>query len=404
MLFKAALLAGMAVLASSKPVLDYEINLDLSPEDRYLGLFNVPGNAFNATVWKFWDVYFAGHQNLVDVLYGIVDKRGQENEEMQREINGLAAASKLPLQFVQGIQMLYEIQTLMVPIVNFTGPGVPAFEDYPEFWFPEGYEVLADIPWRGPGCTGIIALNKADGTVNHARNLDFAPVDIMYNLVYNGIFTRGGIEVFRAQMIAGYVMPITGANFVGDDGYAIERNTRYADHVGGGHEMITNLLSGRELNGWQLRTMLETETTFAGALEYLSTVPYASTEYAILSGVKKGSILARDPDGVAHVQTLGQENYHERADYIIMTNFDYYWHDVREWFDPTGGLGVFHPRRVEAQKELEKHLVLTPDVLFDTINNVGVFADTIFQAIINVEKKVWNVSQPDDPNNPPSKN
>lgn len=28
--------------------------------------------------------------------------------------------SKLPLPFVQGIQMLYELQTIMVPIVNFT--------------------------------------------------------------------------------------------------------------------------------------------------------------------------------------------------------------------------------------------------------------------------------------------
>ena len=45
--------------------------------------------------------------------------------------------------------------------------------------FPAGYEALARIPWRGPGCTGIIAIDSTDGSVNHARNLDFAPVDIM---------------------------------------------------------------------------------------------------------------------------------------------------------------------------------------------------------------------------------
>ena len=103
--------------------------------------------------------------------------------------------------------MLYEIQTLMVPIVNFTGVWPPKLEDYPPGHFPQGYEALARVPWRGPGCTGIIptATNEG-GTVYHARNLDFSPVDIMTNLVYNGIFTKGGVEIFRSQMVAGYTM------------------------------------------------------------------------------------------------------------------------------------------------------------------------------------------------------
>ena len=77
---------------------------------------------------------------------------------------GYAAESKLPLNFVHGIQLLYELQTLMLPIVNYTQPPMP-----------KGFEALARIPWRGPGCTGIIA-TCADGTVSHARNLDFSPV------------------------------------------------------------------------------------------------------------------------------------------------------------------------------------------------------------------------------------
>jgi len=68
---------------------------------------------------------------------------------------------------------------------------------------------------------------------------------------------------------------------------------------------------------------------------------------------------------------------------------------VREWFDPTGGNGAGHPRRIAAQKQLNATEVLTPEALFSVINNKGVFADTIFQAIINVEKGVWDVSQPD---------
>jgi hypothetical protein len=101
------------------------------------------------------------------------------------------------------------------------------------------------------------------------------------------------------------------------------------------------------------------------------------------------------------MQTLGEENFEERSDYIIVTNFDFFWHDIREWFDPTGGYGVGHPRRVEAQKLLNSTELgtLTSEYLFEVISSKGVFAGgsndhTIFQAIINIEKGLWNVSQP----------
>ena len=45
------------------------------------------------------------------------------------------------------------------------------------------------LPWRGPGCTGIVAQCE-DGTVYHARNLDFAPVGIMSELVYGACAAR----------------------------------------------------------------------------------------------------------------------------------------------------------------------------------------------------------------------
>ena len=81
-----------------------------------------------------------------------------------------------------------------------------------------------------------------------------------------------------------------------------------------------------------------------------------------------------------------------------MTNFDYWFHDRRELFDttgnwPNGKLGQT-PRRVAATKLLDGAPVITPDVLNSTINAENVIADTIFQAIINVEKGIWDVSQP----------
>ena len=73
--------------------------------------------------------------------------------------------------------------------------------------------------------------------------------------------------------------------------------------------------------------------------------------------------------------------------------------------DPTGGYGIGHPRRVEAQKLLNatSEGSLTPEHLYEVISSKGVFAGdadavdgdgTVFQAIINVETGLWNVSIP----------
>merc|ERR1719161_516629 len=145
---------------------------------------------------------------------------------------------------------------------------------------------------------------------------------------------------------------------------------------------------------------METTPTYDQAVTKISEAPFISTEYTIISGVKKGTILSRSPDSVAHVQKLGEPNFDERSDYIIITNWDYWDHDIREYFDPTamshgGKIGV--PRRVAAQRMLNSTEVgtLTSEFLFETIDATGILADTIFQATMNVEKKLWNVSIPD---------
>ena len=81
-----------------------------------------------------------------------------------------------------------------------------------------------------------------------------------------------------------------------------------------------------------------------------------------------------------------------------MTNFDFYWDDVREWFDPTGGNGMFHPRRIAAEKYLTEHSGegrITDEVLWGALNNKGTFADTVFQGLFNVEKDKAELTVPD---------
>lgn len=211
-------------------------------------------------------------------------------------------------------------------------------------------------------------------------------------MTYVGIFTKGGKEIFRAQMIGGYHAVLTGMR-KGPNGYGIQINTRFVDSInqaGGIKEMLHNVFTEkRNYSGWTKRKILENIDNYEAAVEAFSTKPYAATEYNIVSGVKKGTILARNPDGVAYQLPLGRNKY------VIITNFDYIYHDIREWFDPTGGKGIGHPRRPAAERILNKTDVLTPEVLFGVINDVEVMAkDTIFQVVMNVEKGLWNASLP----------
>jgi len=197
--------------------------------------------------------------------------------------------------------------------------------------------------------------------------------------------------------MAGYSCVVT-AMKTGPNGFAYETNTRFPDAAGENKEILHNLIvEKRLLNGWSARKVMEYSPDFESAVAALSTALYVAPMYNVVSGVRKGVILARDPDALAFKLTLGKPNPQSRSDYIIITNFDYWWGDIREWFDPTSSI-IGHPRRLEAQAVLNASTVLTPAVIYSAISNKGVQAyDTIFQALINVEKGLWNVTLPDLP-------
>ena len=125
------------------PVPRVTIDLDLPPANR----FDAAVAQFNASAWAVWAL-FEDHAALRDALYAVVDARGPEPDEMQQEVEGLAATSKLPVKFVQGVQALYELQTLMVPIVNFSKADNMSFAPEP---LPEKYVRRADIPLTNRG-------------------------------------------------------------------------------------------------------------------------------------------------------------------------------------------------------------------------------------------------------------
>ena len=62
-----------------RAVKTYEINLDLPPERDMKNWCRT-----STPVWGFYNKYFANDKILQDILYGISDKRGPENEEQQK--------------------------------------------------------------------------------------------------------------------------------------------------------------------------------------------------------------------------------------------------------------------------------------------------------------------------------
>jgi len=237
-------------------------------------------------------------------------------------------------------------------------------------------------------------MNKEDGMVYHGRDQDFSPAHTLQNLVYTGVFKKGGKELFKSQMIAAFTMPLTGMR-AGANGFTFETNTRYFS-TNEEKNMLKNLLDEkRPFNNWSVRKAAEECEDYECFVERVSAAKYVAPMYNVISGVKKGTILAKGTDSVTHQLTLGEPNYECRDDYIIVTNFDFWDHDIKEWVDPTSEKGLGHPRRIAAQKLLNASSTLTPDVVFSVIDDDGVRAkDTIYQALMSVEANMFNVSLP----------
>jgi hypothetical protein len=377
--------AAAAVSPSPRlPIPEFDINLDLAPEERFTEVLQ----HFKRPLLDFLQHLHANNPAVKLLLSEVVARRGPEVDEFQREIRNVARVTGIPEADAHALQMFYEMNTIMVPIENFTGtPHNMSVGDIASLLA----SFAASKVRMSVGCTGIVAMDDDDKTVYHARNLDFSFSKYMQAMAFTGIFTKNGAEVFRAQTIAGYSAILTGLR-KGPNGFGIEINTRFASHKGDFETYMHNLFTEkRPISGWTKRKILENVDNYEDAVDAFSNTPYVASEYNIVSGVKKGVVLARNPDGLAYKLPLNESS----KKYIIMTNFDYIWHDIREKFDPTTVKGIFHPRRKEAEKILDHAKVITPELLFQVLNDDGVMAkETIFQVIMNVETGLWNASLP----------
>lgn len=223
------------------------------------------------------------HAWIIPHLREVAAIRGPEDPALMEEVNFFAEVSGLPAEGIKFIQAFYEIGSIMIPIVNLTetenstetaqsADGSGVYDKYAhihgfadiigekatkmlkldkiDFADPK-YNKTAILSWfQRPMCTGIIG-RAVDGTVYHARNFDND--GILDPITYNANFTLGGKTVFISSQITGFSGAFT-AYKPGQEGFALQLNDRFPDHIGGNEQMVENyLIKKRPLVSWEIR-------------------------------------------------------------------------------------------------------------------------------------------------------
>ena len=175
------------------------------------------------------------------------------------EIRGVAAATGVPLGFIFVLNVAYELIGL---------------------------------------CTSIVAQDAA-GNVWHGRNLDFgifmgtdpqhhtwALTQPLRDALVNVEFRRGGRPLFNATTYAGFVGVHSGMR---SGAFSLTIDTRYDDSVDAGLiEFLLGKSGGREFIAFATRRALETNATYAAALDALTMYRPMGPGYIILGGANSG--------------------------------------------------------------------------------------------------------------------
>jgi N-acylethanolamine-hydrolysing acid amidase len=264
------------------------VNLDLPPEQRWVE----PLQPFIATfneILSIIDKLLPATTPKLDALGTLI--AGFLGQPYQDEMKGVAKALNTSL----GI----------VAIVNL------------------GYEVSAF-------CTSIVA-QATDGSVYHARNLDFGEgmgfTDILRNLTFEVDFQSGGVTQYSCVTYASFVGCLTG---VRPSGWAVTVNTRFPPD--GEHRPFKQLwkelveaitVKGSQVNSQLIRDALASTAKFADAKDILSNHPLIAQVYLTISGAApgEGCVITRNMTGADDVWCLDAPNGRW---YVLETNYDHW--------------------------------------------------------------------------------
>lgn len=398
---------------ASRKVPLVEIDLDLPPEER----FTKVAEQFQQPFVAFFN-RFGASPSIMGGARRIVQRRGPETPELMGEIRGIAKALRTHEYLIHAWQLVSALQSYKAPfegIVDAVNASAPSRHSSTHSYDPtydgtsaNEVEFLNAFEVPSFGNVGIIArderadgdspvwsptLKNLNGSVWHARSLGLSLPHMLQQMVYDAKFMKGGKEVYTAQMVFPLLQPFTAIRR-GHNGYSYQHNHRYIDSLEDGKLLMEKLYVERCIpSGWTARKILEETGNYEDAVKSFSTMRYPHPEYNLISGVRKGTILARDPDKLAYKLDLKKRRY------IIMTNFDFPVDDESELLQSskkkkTNKKKGLSPRE-RAQHLLDKGKVMSPMLMQNVLNDQDVVSNNaLFEAMINVEHDKYSTTLP----------
>ncbi|TNV77093.1 hypothetical protein FGO68_gene7739 [Halteria grandinella] len=168
-------------------------------------------------------------------------------------------------------------------------------------------------------CTSIVA-RMENGTIIHARNLDFDYPSMMVHLVYKALIKKDGRIVAEAAAIAGYIGFYTGLRY---DTFTVSYNVRMerlnqSDILKNiDYELKSGVLPAQQLIQ---RALLES-TSYDEAVSLIVYHPVNTPCYIILGGKARneGIVITRDRDRLNQTMSLNFKRW-----FVAQTNKDWW--------------------------------------------------------------------------------
>lgn len=274
----------------------YNINLDLPPAQRWQEICSIPDyqQQMQSFIASITDILPNNGKDIADIGDMLVEHYFPS--ELGQEITGCSQYLGVPAGWLAVVNLGYEISD---------------------------------------ACTSIVA-QAPNGTIFHARNLDFWTgiwlTDTLRNMTFQAEYTQNGSVVFKTSTFAGFVGALSGQK---PNAFSLTIDTRfYPKSQGGFKEMFLEIIAAIEETNASLvtflsREVLAAENDFFSALNNLSNDELIADVYYIVAGVSanQGAVISRNRINATDVWILDNPTRW----FEVETNYDHWVQPP--WFD-----------------------------------------------------------------------
>ncbi|KAK7091648.1 N-acylethanolamine-hydrolyzing acid amidase-like [Littorina saxatilis] len=243
-------------------------------------------------------------------------------------------------------ELLPIVQQIAVDIENLIpSPFAQEIIGIADYWgLDRGDVILMNILYDVTAfCTSIVAQDN-NGTIWHARNLDYDNADLLRNLTVNIHYKQGNETLYSGVTYAGYVGILTGQR---PNGFTITIDQRGSEKrrlsPWWENELTAILDKSSSFVSFLVRQTLENAKDFTDAVENLATTVIHATAYIIVGGANKGEGVVITRDRLSALDRYYLDPLQARW-YVLETNYD-------RWTQPPP---FDNQRRVVAHREMDK--------------------------------------------------